>query len=127
MTTLGSVLLGIGMMTYANQPTVEQVLANRLEWGQIDPIVDHIGYIAYWDEDMIGETVWIRLPDGESVGPLLVYDVPAEQDKAWLKARGWTACLDQTTWTHLGLPEDDVVRGVEVWTGLPRVVNKHVE
>jgi hypothetical protein len=114
MAELALALLIAGSATYYNPGIMDQVYANRLAWGQVEPCGECVGMVALIDAERIGERVWLSFDGGSShVGPMLVVDCATAGHREALLARGWAVDVGWDTWQRLGLPKMPVP--VQVW------------
>jgi hypothetical protein len=106
MAELTLALLIAGSATYYNPGLMDEVYANRLAWGQVQPCGECVGMVALLDAERIGERVWLSFDGGAShVGPMLVVDCATAAHRADLVRRGWAVDVDWDTWQRLGLPK----------------------
>ena len=63
----------------------------RVWKGQVPECAECVDAIALVDPDHIGDKVWIRHPNGEIVGPLMVVDCAEAKHRNNLRKRGWIA------------------------------------
>lgn len=75
-----------GVATYYAHSVMEQVYANRLHWGQVQPCPECVGMVALLDCERIGSKVWLRHNE-EVVGPYLVVDCAAKRDLSTIRKR----------------------------------------
>ena len=111
-------LLAVGLATFYNPGVMQPVVANRTEWGDIDPTTTHQDYVALLDPDHIGRTVWLEMPDGTVSGPHLVVDCAADKDRRRLVQVGWAVDLSWELAQQLNMPNGPLA-GVKVWTEYP--------
>ncbi len=76
----------VGMATYYADGVMDQVIANRVAWGQIDPATlgRYVGFVALKDCGRIGHEADILWPDGME-GPFLVVDCADPRDWPYLE------------------------------------------
>ena len=96
-------LLLSGQATYYDAGVMEQVVANRIAWGQVVPCPACLGYVALLDPDMLGQRVWLRRPGRASEGPYLVTDCAAAGHREALHRRGWAVDVDWRTAQRWGM------------------------
>lgn len=113
-----AVLLATGLATRYNPGIMDPVVANRVEWGQIDTRQYHVGYVAMLDRDDIGRLVWLEHPDGRVVGPVIVADCAGEADRERLQQLGWAVDLSYELAVQLDVVHD-IVRDFKVWDAAP--------
>jgi hypothetical protein len=90
-------LLVAGQATFYNPGIAEQVLANRLAWGHVQPCGACIGYVALLERETVGELVWLQRPGQPPEGPFLVIDCAAAGHQDALRKRGWVVDVDWQT------------------------------
>jgi len=101
---------------------MEQVVDNRLKWGQLNLSQFHDGYVAVRDCRYLDERIWLEWPDGKLSGPHLVADCGAAHDQAYLEEIGFAVDLSWELAVRYGVV-NDVVDGVKVFDRAPgRVV-----
>ena len=86
-------LLAAGIATRYDPDVMQAVVANRIEWGQLEPSPEAVGFVALLDCEHIGKTVWLETPDG-LLFRVQVADCAAGQDRARL-------VQDFTQWVDL--------------------------
>lgn len=86
----------VGIITFYAQGVFEEVYANRLRWGQVQPCPECIGLAAVLDCGRLGEQVLIKGPDGWE-GPFLVVDCSNAAHLAQQKKRRLIAEVDWET------------------------------
>ena len=123
MTLVLAVLLASGEATRYDPGVMEQVVENRMGWGQVASGTDPARSIALLDCDRIGETVWLEA-GGRLVGPLTVADCAQRGHRADLEERGWAIDVSYELGVELGMEFDDL-EGVRVWDGVPRRSRRH--
>lgn len=103
-----------GWATYYNPGVMQQVVENRIAWGQIasDECPDCVGYAAMLYPSDLGRTVCVT-ESGRTFGPFLVVDAAAGHHRAKLIADGWIIDLDRPIWDAMGLPEKPTIVTVE--------------
>ena len=116
---VAATLIASGLATRYNPSVMDAVVANRVEWGDVDLSIPHVDYVALMDADHLGEQVWLELPDGRVSGPHLVVDCAARHHRAELKAKGFAVDLSFSLAQDLGVI-DAPLAGVKVWDGDPR-------
>lgn len=94
---------------------MDQVIANRVKWQQLDPSTfgRYRGFVALQDCRHRGKVAWLRLDDGRIVGPYLVADCGAKHDQAWLDKINFAVDLSHELAEELGLPQSEVTVYVE--------------
>lgn len=85
-----------GWLTYYASGVMEQVYANRLLWGHVQPCPACVGLAAAIDREMVGKYVALRGPEGWE-GPFLVVDCAMMQHVANLRERGIIGEVDYPT------------------------------
>jgi len=100
-----------GKLTRYNPGVMEEVVQNRLEWGQLDLSRPHFGYVAVAGCEHIDERLMIEWPDGSWSGPHLVADCG---DPNGFVSDELAVELSYPLAEKHGVI-DDVVRGVRVW------------
>lgn len=119
-----------GQAMYYARGLMNQVLANRKAWGDIDlsrivscDIADldnnpnpggHIGCVALYRAGDIGREIWLEPTrvGGGVVGPFLVIDVAARKDIPCLIERDWVVDIDYQTaarWGMVGVGPTEVI------------------
>lgn len=93
---LALALLTAGDATYYAPGVMDEVYANRLAWGQVQPCPACVGYVALMDSRDIGRLVWLDWGD-VTEGPYQVIDCAAAQHRAGLVARGRVVEVDYAT------------------------------
>ena len=106
--------IAVGKATRYNANVMEQVVANRIKWGHIDPTVYHDGYVAVADCRFIAGCVYLQLPDGRISGPHLVADCGAAHDQQHLIDIGFAVDLSYELAKTLGVI-DKPLENVTVW------------
>jgi len=86
-------ILAQGKATHYDCGVMDQVVKNRQRWGQIDTSQFNVGYVAMADCSLLNERVYVLLPDGKIIGPLLVTDCGAEEHQAHLEEIGFAVDL----------------------------------
>jgi len=109
------VLIATGKATAYREGIMDKVVQNRVEWGQIDTSLPHIGYVALADKKYLGKRVLLELPSGEKVGPLLVADCGREQDQQHLKDIGFAIDLSYELAMKYIKTAEKPLPGVKVW------------
>lgn len=95
------VAVAVGRPTYREPYRTQEVIANRVEWGDVsramvdDPHV--LGYASVMDCSLIGRWVGIAWPDGY-LYPYLVIDCVAAQDRDYNRATGFAVEVDKVDW-----------------------------
>lgn len=97
-----------GKAMYYGQGLMEEVINNRIAWGDITGAQQakmatgyYKGYVALLRKGDIGREVYITNPTNSKVeGPFLVVDVAAQHDIASLLNRGWVVDIDYETATR---------------------------
>jgi hypothetical protein len=113
-----AVLLASGRATRYDPDVMQPVVANRIRWHQIDPNVEHKGYVALLDFTDVGRLVWLE-HDGRIDGPYMVADCASLQDQARLKRLGWAVDLSWEVAVDWGVV-DGPLGGFRVWDRDPR-------
>jgi hypothetical protein len=116
---LATMLITSGIATRYDPGVMDEVVYNRVQWGQVDPETPHLGYVALLDADWIGRQVWIEHPDGRVFGPVVVADCAATGDRARLVQLGFAVDVSWELAQVLGVV-DGPVAGFKVWDGEPR-------
>jgi hypothetical protein len=100
-----------GLATYYNPGVMAEVLANRLEAGDIDPCPECVGTVALLRAGDIGRKVWLQPPGGEPVGPFQVIDCARRQDVQPLLDRNWVVDVSFEVGQYWGMnrPLDGVI------------------
>jgi len=70
-------LIADGRATHYSPHLMDQVVANRVEWGQLDLSQPHAGYVAVADCKYLNRLVVLDVPEYGVLGPLLVADCGA--------------------------------------------------
>ena len=83
---LGLTPVAEGKATRYNPGVMDEVVNNRIKWGQLDLTAPHRGYVALADCDYIGETVFLKVPERGLAGPYLVADCGAQHDQRHLQS-----------------------------------------
>ena len=112
-------MIASGLATRYDPGVMDQVVENRVDWGQVDPSLLALGYVALLDCERIGEPVWLEHPDGRVVGPVVVADCAQEEHREELIGRGFAVDLSYELAVELGAVEAPVM-GMKVWDGRPR-------
>jgi hypothetical protein len=102
--------LYVGSLTYYAEGLMQEVYANRLAWGHVEPCAECVGQIALLDREHVGRHAYLTI-DGETSGPYLVVDCAADKDRERLRARGLVGEVDHATAARLGMlggPLEDV-------------------
>jgi len=100
---IGVPMVLVGLATFYAAGVMEQVVANRVRWGQISPCAECVGHVALLDPETIGRRVWLQAPGRPVEGPFLVVDCAAPQDRDYLLSRGWVVDLDWETGQRWGM------------------------
>jgi hypothetical protein len=131
------VLITSGIATRYGEGVMESVIANRVDWGEIVVGQGEVGYVALLDPDDIGRMVWLERPEGWRsgknaaggymhrvrrmvIGPVLVVDCAAKQDRERLRQSGWAVDLSYELAVQF-YALSDVVPDMRVWDGPPPV------
>jgi len=120
---MAAMLVATGRATHYAPGVMAQVIANRVEMGDIDLNVPHEDYVAVMDPAYLGDQVWLELPDGRVSGPHLVVDCAARHDRADLEADGFAVDLSYSLAQALGTvgaPLEDV----KVWRHDPQMAQR---
>jgi hypothetical protein len=96
-------LLVAGSATFYAPGVMERVVANRLTWGQVEPCVECVGYVALLEPGWIGQRVWLRRSGQPDEGPFLVVDCAAAGHREALRQRGWAVDVDWQTAQRWGM------------------------
>ena len=107
--------IAVGKATRYAPGKMEQVVANRVKWGHIDPTVYHDGYVAVADCSLLAGRVYLQLPDGRISGPHLVADCGAAHDQQHLIDIGFAVDLSYELAKTLGVM-DKPLDNVTVWS-----------
>jgi hypothetical protein len=99
----GSPLPVAGKAMYYNPGIMQQVLAYRMQLGQVAPCGECVGYVALLRKGDLGRRVWLRWSDGAVEGPFLVIDVAARHHVSLLLSRGWAVDVDYATAMRHGM------------------------
>ena len=87
-----AILIASGKATAYAPGVMDTVVANRVEWRQIDPNIRHKGYVALLECSHIGRLIWLQ--HGLQVdGPYMVADCAASHDRDRLRVLGWAVDL----------------------------------
>ena len=114
-----AILIASGRATSYGPGVMDGVVANRIEWHQIDPSIQHKGYVALLECKYIGHLVWLQ--HGLHVdGPYMVADCAASHDRDRLKALGWAVDLSYELALEWGVV-DRVGQEFQVWDSDPTV------
>ena len=113
-----AVLIASGMATRYSPETMDQVYQNRLRWGHVQPCSECVGRVALLDCSRLGQRVWLELPTGAIIGPVLVADCAASHHAEVLQDRGFAVDLSFELAESLGVV-DAPLPGVRVWSGFP--------
>lgn len=89
-------LLTAGDATYYAPGLMEEVYANRLAWGQVQPCPACVGYVALMDCRDLGRRVWLDWGDVTD-GPYQVIDCAAAAHVAGLRQRNRVVEVDYAT------------------------------
>ena len=87
----------VGEVTYYAGPKegrtslMQRVWNWRLWKGHVPECPDCLDAVALLEPQYIGKKVWLRHPDGEVVGPLMVVDCAEAKHRPNLRKRGWVA------------------------------------
>lgn len=111
-------LLAAGLATRYDPDVMQAVVANRIEWGQLEPSPDSVGFVALLDCDHIGKTVWLETPDG-LLFRVQVADCAANQDRARLVQLGFAVDLSWELAQSLNVV-DAPRAGFQIWDQLPQ-------
>src|SRR5512139_2300514 len=114
-----AILIAAGQATRYHQGTMEEVVANRVRWGQLPPGTDPSRCIALLDDCNIGKRVWLEAPDGRIIGPLIVADCAQAEHRQMLRARRWAVDLNYALAVELGVIDRPVL-DFKVWSADPR-------
>jgi hypothetical protein len=112
-----AVLIAEGIATFYNPGVMEPVVANRVEWGHLEPSPDAVGYVALLDREHVGKVVWLETPDG-LLFRVQVADCAARQDRQRLIQLGFAVDLSWELAQALG-GLDGPTEGFRVWDQLP--------
>jgi hypothetical protein len=115
---MAATILASGTATRYDPGAMDPVVANRIRWRQIDPHVEHKGYVALLDYEHLGRLVWLE-HDGRIDGPYMVADCAAEKDRARLLVLGFAVDLSWELALDWGVV-DDVGQGFTVYDADPR-------
>ena len=112
-----ALLIASGRATSYGPHVMDGVVANRIEWGQVDPDIQHKGYVALLECSHIGRLVWLQ--HGLKIdGPYMVADCAAGHDHDRLKALGWAVDLSYELALEWG-GVDRVGEQFQVWDADP--------
>jgi len=95
----------VGQATYYAPGVMDEVVARRLAWGQVNPCEATpgcSGYVATLDCEHIGRSALVWVADSFA-GRFTVADCARAQDAPGLAARGWAVDLDWPTARRYGL------------------------
>ena len=87
----------VGEVTYYAGPKegrsslMKRVWNWRLWKGHVPECPECVDAVALLEPQHIGDKVWLRHPDGEVVGPLMVVDCAEAKHRPNLRKRGWVA------------------------------------
>jgi hypothetical protein len=88
----------VGEVTHYAGPTKEggsSLMKKVWNWrvwkGHVPECPECVDAVALIDPEHIGEKVWLRHPNGDIVGPLMVVDCAEAKHRANLRKRGWVA------------------------------------
>jgi len=101
-TLLLAVLL-TGCVTYYADGVFDEVYANRLAFGHVEPCPKCIGLVAVLDRQYVGELAYLTRPGHAEEGPFLIADCAAAKDLVRLQARGLVAEVDWQTAQRWGM------------------------
>lgn len=121
LTVLLATTIAIGYAFRYDPGVMDVVVANRIDYGQIDINVPNVGYVALLDCEWLGKTVWLEDTDGKVTGPYLVADCSNGRDRERLKAMGFAVDLSWEVAKTLGVV-DRPVGGFVVWDRNPKDV-----
>jgi len=109
-----SVLL-TGSVTYYADGVFDEVYANRITFGHVQPCPQCIGMIAVLDRQYVGDLAYVTRPGHVEEGPFLVADCAATKDLVRLQERGLVAEVDWATAQRWGMraPLYDVTVRIE--------------
>ncbi len=111
-----------GCATRYNPGVMDEVVANRVLWRQLDLSLPHDGYIGLQLCEYVGTIVHLSLPDGRTTGPLLVADCGAEAHQNYLDSIDFAVDLSWELAVRYGVI-DAPLYGVTVWLGNPTTVD----
>lgn len=100
---LGLALLVAGSATFYADGVMNEVYANRLAWGHVQPCTECVGMVAMIDRQMLGQQVWLQRSGLPPEGPFLVVDCAAKQHRGALVKRGLVAEVDWQTAQRWGM------------------------
>ena len=115
---VAATLIVSGLATRYSPDLMDQVVANRVRWGQLEPGTDPARCVALLDCSL-GNEVWLEMPGGRIAGPFVVADCAQENHRTGLIASGWAVDLSYELAMELGVM-DRPLAGVKVWDGDPR-------
>jgi hypothetical protein len=84
----GEVVFMSGPREEGGSSLMKRIWNWQLEQGNVPDCPECVDAIALVEPGYLGQKVWLRHPDGEIVGPLMVVDTAAEEHRANLRARG---------------------------------------
>lgn len=113
-----TLLIASGFATRYAPDVMPEVVAQRVQWGHVPPDSDPARCVALLDCDLLGREVWLQTPDGRFVRAT-VADCAQGGHRDDLARRGWAVDLAYALAVEIGMPLDDVWRGVRVWSALP--------
>jgi len=118
-------IIAEGKATRYNPGVMEQVVANRLRWGQLNLDRPHAGYVALADCKYLNRMVSLEIPGQGSFGPFLVADCGAEEHQQYLQDIGFAVDLSWQLAVRFGAVQAPI-RGVKVFLHRPAVAEKGV-
>lgn len=92
-----------GTATFYNPGIADEVYANRLRWGHVQPCAECIGMVALLDRETVGELVYLQREGAAAEGPFLVIDCAGRAHRAALVKRGWAVDVDWATAERWGM------------------------
>lgn len=88
----------MGEVTYyagPKEPGQSSLMKKVWNWrvwkGHVPECAECVDAVALIDPEHIGKKVWLKHPDGEIVGPLMVADCAEAKHRPNLRKRGWVA------------------------------------
>jgi hypothetical protein len=116
MVGLGLALLVAGSATFYAPGVMEDVYANRLAWGHVQPCAACVGMVALMDRDTIGQLVYLQRDGLDPEGPFLVVDCANAAHLAALRARNRVVEVDFETAQRWGMQGPIPVRVLQLVT-----------
>lgn len=87
-----------GQASYYAPGLMDEVYANRLGWGHVQPCESCVGMVALLDVGNLGRLVYLDFGDDLGIeGPFLVVDVAQAEHRAGLRKRNRVVEVDYAT------------------------------